>query len=107
MAKDPRDVINGKGSALPAFSSKCKQCHWQSACIDTLEPSDDLTLLHGLGRGQRHKLIGNFPNIPSLAKANVGSFILGSSTSIPGIGAGVLTKFHEREKHITMPGAQS
>ena len=105
-ADNARYVISGKGSTLPACSAKCKQCHWQSACLTTLESSDDLTLLNGLGRAQRNKLIGTFSDIPNLAKASVGGFIKGSKTSIPGIGAGVLTKLHERAKHITTPGAQ-
>jgi predicted RecB family nuclease len=106
IARSARDVISGTSSTLPAYSSKCKQCHWQNACINTLESSDDLTLLSGLGRQQRNKLIDHFPDIPSLANANVGSYIAGSKTTIPGIGSTVLTKLHERAKHIMTPGAQ-
>ena len=104
--KKARNVVAGNTTTLPACSAKCKQCHWHTACMDTLKSSDDLTLLRDLGRTQRDKLISTFPDIPSLAKANLGAAIKGSQSVVPGVSADTLTKFHARANHITTPGAQ-
>ena len=64
--------------------------------MKTLERSDDLTLLSGLGRSMRQELIDRMPTVDELANTEVEQFIEGGTTIFTGIGIKSLEKFKAR-----------
>jgi len=90
-----RNISNPENSS-PAYSSICKLCHWRTECMKTLERSDDLTLLTGLGRSMRQELIDRIPTVDELANREVEQFIEGGTTIFTGIGIKSLEKFKAR-----------
>lgn len=89
-------IASQKMNTTGAWASSCKQCHWRTKCKMQLVDADDLTLIPELGRSRREKLSPLFRSVGELASADIGTFICGSKTSIPGIGANVLARFHAR-----------
>lgn len=94
-----RSILAKEKGTTPAYSSICKICHWYSACLRNMETADDLTLIPGLGRSKRDAMVGTFPSIEDLARADVE---LG--TKFPGVGEGSLKKFQERARLIHSRG---
>lgn len=90
-----RNISNPENSS-PAYSSICKICHWRTECMNTLERSDDLTLLPGLGRSMRQELIDRIPTVDELANTEIEQFIEGGTTIFTGIGIKSLEKFKAR-----------
>jgi predicted RecB family nuclease len=95
---EARRIANHAEQTTPAYSSPCKMCWWYTKCLEELECQDDLTLIPELGRSRRTTLVGNFPNIASLAEADINKFITGKKTVFNGIGPPTLTKFSDRAK---------
>jgi predicted RecB family nuclease len=91
-------IVNQTSSTLPAYSGVCKLCHWYTACLSQLTDADDLTLLPGLGRSKRDKLIEWVSTTKELADADTTKFLSGKRTIFPGIGPATLEKFHARAK---------
>ncbi|HLY65904.1 MAG TPA: TM0106 family RecB-like putative nuclease, partial [Chloroflexota bacterium] len=94
-----RAIIDKATTTLPAYASgTCKNCVWYTACIETLEAANDLTLIPELGRSRRDVMIHRVRSIRGLAEADVDSFIEEAKTIFPGIGAGTLRKFQARAR---------
>jgi predicted RecB family nuclease len=93
---EARRNISNPGNSSPAYSSICKLCHWRTECMKTLERSDDLTLLPGLGRSMRQELIDRIPTVDELANTEIEQFIEGGTTIFTGIGIKSLEKFKAR-----------
>lgn len=49
-------LVNGSSSDEPGFSGACKDCVWWNHCEPQLVRTNDLTLLHGVGRALRVNL---------------------------------------------------
>lgn len=102
---EARAIISKTRKTLPAYASGiCKNCLWYTACIDTLETANDLTLIPELGRSKRDVMIDRVHSIRELAAASVADFINGKKTVFPGIGLATLEKFHERAQLLTAGG---
>ncbi len=93
-----RSIVEKKNTTLPAYSSACKLCHWNSTCTDQLTKDNDLTLIPELGRSRRDSMLDHLATMTDLARSNLTSFIQGKKTIFPGIGPGSLQKFYERAK---------
>lgn len=91
-------ILERRQVTTPASAGCCKLCVWRSACIRVLEREDDLTLLPGLGRASREKLMGAFANIVSLAKTDVTVHIRKDRTDFKGVGPESLIRFHARAR---------
>jgi uncharacterized protein len=96
--KETRALATGRASTTGAWASICNHCHWRTLCKSELEATDDLTLIPELGRAAREKLSGVFTTVAELAAADLGPFIQGSKTTIQGVGASTLTRFHARAR---------
>jgi predicted RecB family nuclease len=96
-------IVDRKQKTLPALCSMCKLCHWRSFCKAQLKEMDDLSLIPELGRTRRDAMLPHFKNVGDLANCDLGDFIKGKKTVIPGIGSGKLEKFQERAKLLNQP----
>jgi len=93
---EARRIVNQAEKSIPAYSSKCKLCHWKTECLKTLEKSDDLTLLPELGRTKRDVLLNEIKTVEDLANTPIEPFIEGRGTIFRGIGIKTLEKFKAR-----------
>jgi len=91
-----RRIIIASNVTLPAYSSKCKMCHWYTTCQESLRKTDDLTLISELGRSKRDIMIDEIPSISHLVECNIEDHISGKKTNFPGIGIDTLKKFQRR-----------
>lgn len=91
-----RKIKNKTKNSSPAYSSKCKHCHWKTECMKTLEKSDDLTLIPELGRTMRDVLFDEIQTVDDLAITCIEKFIEGKGTIFSGIGVKSLEKFKAR-----------
>ncbi len=91
-----RGIVNHSENSTPAYSSKCKLCHWKTECMKTLKNSDDLTLLPELGRTKRDVLLNEIQTVDQLASTEIEQFIEGRRTIFRGIGIKTLEKFKAR-----------
>ncbi|MDO9528112.1 MAG: TM0106 family RecB-like putative nuclease [Syntrophales bacterium] len=101
-----RQLVVQTGDSLPAFGSRCKLCHWYTACTNRLEELDDLTLIPELGRVRQDNILTYVDSVRDLAQANLETLINGKKTIIPRIGADMLIKFQERARLQKQPGAR-
>jgi predicted RecB family nuclease len=102
-----RDIASRVAETLPAYSSgSCKNCVWYTACIKSLEATNDLTLIPDLGRSKREVMIGRINSIRELAEINPAQFISGGKTLFAGIGPPTLEKMHARAKLLTTENAK-
>ncbi len=102
---EARAIISRTKKTLPAYASGiCKNCLWYTACVDTLETANDLTLIPELGRSKRDVMIDRVHSIRELANANAADFINGKKTVFPGIGPATIAKFHARAQLLTTGG---
>jgi predicted RecB family nuclease len=101
-----RAIVARRIETLAAYSSTCKLCWWYTACSETLEQADDLTLLPELGRAKRDTMIDRIGTIHEFGSVNVDAFIVDEKTVFKGIGADVLRKLHARAKLVTSPDPQ-
>ena len=51
-------------------------CHWRTECMNTLERSDDLTLLPELGRSKRDEIIDRIATLDELANIEIEQFFV-------------------------------
>jgi predicted RecB family nuclease len=93
-----RAIVSHAIETLPAYGAVCKNCVWYSACLQTLEASNDLTLIFDLGRAKRDVMRDYVPTLRDLAEINPGGFITdkGKKTVFAGIGPDMLRKFQAR-----------
>jgi predicted RecB family nuclease len=89
-------LLRGVVKTSPALCSQCKQCVWRSACREVLQATQDLTLVAELGRSERDSMQGQFPSLADLADADMGRYINGSKSRIPGVSARRLRRFQRR-----------
>ena len=102
---EARAIISKTKKTLPAYASGiCTNCLWYTACINTLETANDLTLIPELGRSKRDAMIDRVHSIRELAETSVDRFINGQKTVFPGIGPATLAKFHARAQLLTTRG---
>lgn len=92
-------------SSQPALDLACRHCVWRPDCLARIEASDDLTLLPGLDRRARDALQDEFPDVVTLARADVEAFIEGDATSVPGVSARALRRFQRRAALACTPRA--
>lgn len=100
-----RSIVARSVDTLPALAGICKLCHWRTACIETLEKSDDLTLIPELGRSRRDALAAHLPTVKELAQADLTKYVRGNKSIFPGIGSDMLAKFCARARLQKKPGA--
>jgi predicted RecB family nuclease len=98
-----QQIVAGSGNTVGAYGSKCKLCHWRSACVEDLEKIDDLTLLPDLGRARRDAIAQHIPTVSALAKTNINRLIGGAGSPFPGVGTNTLKTLHERAQLATNP----
>lgn len=101
-----RQVLVDKMPTKPAFSAKCKLCHWQTKCSNELEAADDLTLIPELGRSKRDELFSSIKTVGAMASISLNQFITGKKndkTIFKGIGPATLLKFQQRAKLLATP----
>lgn len=84
-------IAAGDQATLPALSSICKLCHWRTVCKNSLQKTDDLTLIPELGRAKRDALLGGVDCVAKMAAANIATL-----PKIKGIGEKSLKKFQAR-----------
>lgn len=78
---EARAIVSGSTKTLPAYSSgSCKNCVWYSACVKHLEDSNDLTLIHELGRAKRDVMAEHVATIRDFAAADPMAFVAGTKT---------------------------
>ena len=94
-------IVNGEHKTLPAFASACRDCHWNSACMEELTQADDLTLIPFLGRSKRDVMMESVAAVADLAQTDPSRFVRGKKTIFPGIGPPTLAKFCERAQLLT------
>ena len=80
----------------PGLISACVLCHWRSHCRREIVGADDLTLISELGLSTREKFPPGIATVADLAGADLSCLIVGSKSTIPGIGAKTLQKYHAR-----------
>lgn len=100
-----RSIILTRGQCRGALSSKCKQCHWHTACTMELKSSDDLTLIPHLGRALRDAMVETISGVSEFAMCNPDAFIKGRKTIFKGLGPDRLRTFHFRARLLTDPEA--
>jgi len=99
---EARGIASHVAKTLPAYSSgTCKNCVWYTACIKSLEATNDLTLIPEFGRSKREVMIDRIDSIRKLAEINLADFITGGKTVFAGIGPSTLEKMHARAKLLT------
>lgn len=99
---EARSIASRIAATLPAYSSgTCKNCVWYTACIKSLEATNDLTLIPELGRSKRDVMISRIASIRDLANITPADFISGGKTVFAGIGPSTLEKMHARAKLLT------
>lgn len=104
---EARDIVNRSKNTAPAYSSGvCKNCVWYSACIKTLEASDDLTLIPELGRSKRDAMLSRITSIKEFAASDPASFLSGKKTVFSGIGPPTLEKLHARANLLAAKDAK-
>ena len=91
-------ITTAKDQTLPAYSSKCKLCQWRTSCLDSLQRTNDLSLIPDLGRAKRDAMMTHIKDRQELADADIDSLIKGNKTVIPGVGPDSLTKFQTRAR---------
>jgi uncharacterized protein len=99
---EARAIVAGAEKTAPAYSSTCKNCVWYTACLKTLEETDDLTLIPFLGRSLRDTMVDSIATMKALAEINPDGFITdkGKKTVFPGLGPDRLRKMQARAKLI-------
>lgn len=100
-----RRIVGKKEATLPAYSSTCKLCHWNSLCKAALKETGDLTLIPELGRAKRDIMQPRIRTIAQFAGTDPATLILGSKTVFKGISAATLKKYHLRAKLLADPQA--
>lgn len=99
---EARAIVSRAVETLPSYSSgTCKNCVWYSACLKRLEGSNDLTLIHELGRSKRDVMIDHVATIREFAEADPAGFLAGKKTIFPGIGPPTLAKLHARARLVS------
>jgi predicted RecB family nuclease len=106
VLEQAKEIIAQIEKTLPAFSSKCKECHWYTTCLQKVRQSNDLTLIPGLGRSRRDTMLTNVQTVKDLAKADLARFVSGKKTVFPGIGMDSLETF-QRRAQLLSAGAQA
>ncbi len=102
--REVRTVVSKVENTAPAYSSGiCKNCVWYTACLKSLEATNDLTLVPFLGRSMREALSKSIASIQELAEINPEGFLAekGKKTVFPGIGPDTLRKMQARAKLLT------
>ena len=94
-------IVAGECKTLPALASACRDCHWNSACMEHLTESNDLTLIPFLGRSKRDVMMESVATVADLAQTDPARFVQGRKTTFPGIGPPTLAKFSERARLLT------
>lgn len=104
--QEARQILAQTNTTRPAYSATCKLCQWYSHCIETLQASDDLTLIPKLGRSLQAVMIDQIPTIADLAASDPGRYITDTKTVFPGLGAERLWTFHKRARLIKSANPQ-
>lgn len=100
-----RSILNNERVTRGALASACGLCHWHTVCREQLEADGDLTLIPMLGRALRDKMEPTMGNLADFASSDPETFVRGSRTVIPGLGADRLRLFHTRAGLLTNPDA--
>ncbi len=90
------DITDRHAMTKPGLIGDCSLCHWRSHCRREIVADDDLTLISELGRSTREKFPPDLSTVADLAGADLSDLIVGSKSTIPGIGAKTLQKYHAR-----------
>ncbi|QQS14455.1 MAG: TM0106 family RecB-like putative nuclease [Rhodospirillales bacterium] len=98
-----RGILAGAVVTLPAASTACRLCHWNSTCRAAIVAADDLTLIPELGRARRDAMIGRVRSVAELARADVEAFIHGARTDFPRVSPDTLRRFHARARLLKSP----
>lgn len=101
---EAQQIIGRVEKTEPAYSSGlCKNCVWYSACLKTLEKTNDLTLIPFLGRSMRQSMRDRIHSITELAELDPNGFLTekGKKTIFPGIGPDTLRKMQARAKLLS------
>ena len=99
-------ITREKEQTLPAYSTKCKLCHWRTVCVKAVTATKDLTLIPELGRSKRDSMLPHLKNLTELASTDISCLIKGRKTVIPGIGPDTLVKFQWRAQLQLKPSSK-
>ncbi len=90
------DIVDRHATTRPGLISDCALCHWRSHCRRGIVDADDLTLISELGRSIRERFPSDIATVADLARAGLTDLISNGKSTIPGIGAKTLQKYHAR-----------
>lgn len=99
-------IVANKEHTLPAYSGKCKLCHWRTVCVKAVTATNDLTLIPELGRSRRDSIFPHVKNVTDLASTDITRLMKGNETIIPGIGPDTLVKFQSRARLQLKPSSK-
>jgi len=106
MLQGARDLLSGKSTSRPAWSSDCKLCHWRSFCLSAVVSMDDPSLISGLGRKTRDKLLPFITSVEVLASPDLDNSIDEIIASVDGVGKTSLNLFRARARLQKTPNGQ-
>ncbi len=89
-------IADRRTTTRPGLISACALCHWRTHCERRIVDADDLTLIPELGRSARDKFPAGIATVSDLAGADLDALLFGGESTIPGIGAKTLRKYHAR-----------
>jgi len=101
-----RALISGKSTSRPAWTSDCKLCHWRSFCLAEVVALDDPSLISGLGRKTRDKLLPFINSVEVLASPDLDNSMEEIISSVDGVGQTSLERFRARARLQKTPGGQ-
>ena len=107
LVERARAIRDGAADVRGALSATCKLCCWHTLCVTELKASDDLTRIAGLGRSMRDAMVATVPTVRALADLDMaGVAAPRGRTTIPGIGMERLSRFRDRARLLSTPGAE-
>jgi len=103
--REVRAILSNELATRPACASECKLCHWRTHCRAEVKVLDDLSLVPGVGRKTRDKLLPFVSTVGTLATADDGELDV-IVASVERLGHTMLGRFHARARLQKKPGAR-
>lgn len=90
-----RAILSGASQTRPAYAAECKLCHWRSHCRAEVRALDDPSLVPGVGRKTRDRLLPFLATVDELATADPGQ-LSEVVASVERLGHTLMGRFHAR-----------
>ena len=102
--REVRAILSAESTTRPAYAAECKLCHWRTHCSAEVKALDDPSLVSGVGRKTRDKLLPYVATVDDLAAASP-SEIDAIVASVDRLGHTLLGRYHARAKLQKTPDA--